>query len=153
MSSAVLILVKLQGLWIRELRTIVSQQDRHNPHKDVMAKFEMKVFKDSDDGLRIVGLSQKGKHEFCLHEMKGKKNLAPFTAFYGVHFHNRQVGVLVEEMLKVMVGSADSASLVHFELLFYLALGIAYFPRHIYVSSGENIKVNQAIEGAFANHE
>ena len=63
------------------------------------------------------------------------------------------MGVVVEETLKVKVGSADSASLVHLELFFYLTLGITHFPWHIDISCSKHIKINQAIEGALANHE
>lgn len=111
------------------------------------------MLQDGNDGLGVIRLPQKGKHEFGLDEMEGKKNLAPFFAFYGVHFHKRQVGIVVEKKAEVLIGSANPASLVHLELFFYLALGIADFPGHIDISGGEDIKVNEAVEGAFANHK
>jgi len=91
--STVALRVKLQRLGVRELGTIVAEDNREEPFKQVGTEPSVQIVEAVDDGLGSVALSREREHEIAVFKEHGEHDLAADAPDDGVHFDNGATGI------------------------------------------------------------
>lgn len=153
MRPLVALPVAFDGSRVGELGAIVSQEDRHEPHEHVRPQLQEEPLEDVDDGLGVIGIPQKGDHEFSPYKVQGKEDPAALVSLDGVELYNRQVGMDGEKVLIVPVAPSGAAPGVHFQRSASPAPCVTDPPWKVDVPGREHAIANKTVESALADHD
>jgi uncharacterized protein with GYD domain len=152
-SSERVLRFKFDCLGIREFRTVVRQDHREQPTKELVPQSVVKPFENIYDRLRSVGIPKICKHETAFDKMDRQEAFTALLSNYGIHLHDVSVRIFFQESMKVLIVPPQTAAFVHFEL------GLAAFgsetdtPRQIDVSHIKKPGINVVVDRFLAAHD
>ena len=102
-SSERVLRFKFDRLGIREFRTVVRQDHREQPTKELVPQSVVKPFENIYDRLRSVGIPKICKHETAFDKMDRQEAFAALLSNYGIHLHDVSVRIFFQESMKVLI--------------------------------------------------
>ena len=100
------IFITFQPFWKLKFHTIIGQDDREQFLKYPNSEFFCQIIKNFYDLILRFLLQHKDKHKGTVTEKEGKEGLGTVipSAFDRIEFDNRNVRILLNEFLKILVG-------------------------------------------------
>lgn len=152
-GAAVAIVVEFKGRRVAEFTAIVGKDEGKELREAVRAQLGIQGIENLRDGVCVIGRAEKGEKDHRLTEKEGEEDLAAAHAFDGIHLHDGEMGMQIEEGKKVLVRAPASTVAFHLDRAFFPTRAVADGFGQIHTFGIEETGIDIAIQGGDIAHD